>query len=298
MAETTPTPEKNEPIFFEDLHRNAREIQPMIFDGVKLALNRPLTPHFQLSHTISLGLMSSSYKFGANYMGAKRNLMDQYPLLASEIQFNGQMNANFIHMLSSRWKTKLVGSFAPTSCTGFQASLDYRGDNFTSTLTAANLDLIKNTGVLVGQLLHTFNQSFSIGPELLIQYGPSPKTDSLAMLSQLSLGGRYKADKFNIDATLSTSGAHISYAHKAHQNLNFGVEMMTDSSIKQATASFYYQYDLASAQTTFRGSVDTGMNVGALIERRFSPLPIALTLSAVLCHPKNSTSVGIGLQMG
>lgn len=297
MAGMPPT-ENSGPLFFEDLHRRVKEIQPMVFDGIRLALSRPLTPHFQLSHSLSLGMLNSSYKFGANYMGTKQvSPIESYPVLASEIQCDGQMNANFIHMLSPRLKTKLVGSFAKNQCTGSQATLDYRGDNFTSTITAANVDLVKNSGIIVGHLLHQFSKSISLGPELVVQYGQQGDSE-LKMISQLSLGGRFNADKFHVDATLSMSGAHVSYSHKAHENLHFGVELLTDSTIKQTNASFYYQYDLTSAHTTFKGSFDTGMNVGAVLEKRFVPLPITLALSAVLCHPKNSTTVGLGLTVG
>lgn len=295
MAESNP---ETGPLLFEDLHRKIKEIQPMVFDGIRLSLNRPLSPHFQLSHSIYMGMMNSSYKFGANYMGTKQvSPSESYPVMASDLQCDGAMNFNFIHQLSDRVKAKLVGSFSrPAGCTGSQATLDYKGDNFTTSVTAANVDLVKNSGIFVGQLLHQFNKSVSIGPELVVQY--AQQDVSLRMISQLSLGGRYTADKYHVDATLSSSGAHLSYCHKAQENLELGVELMTDSSVKQSNAGFYYQYALTKAHTTFKGSIDTAWNVGAVLEKRFFPLPVVLALSAVLNHPKNSTTVGVGLTIG
>lgn len=285
------------PLLFEDLHRKVKELQPMIFDGIRLALNRPLSPHLSLSHSLTMGMMNSSYKFGANYMGTKQmSPVESYPVMASEIQCDGQMNANLIHLLTPRMKAKLVGSFAKSQCTGSQASLDYRGDNFTTTLTAANIDLIKNSGILVGHLLHQVTKSISLGPELVVQYGQQDST--LRMMSQLSLGGRYNAEKFHVDATISNGGAHISYCQRANENLHFGAELLTDKSIGQSNAGFYYQYDLTKSHTTFRGSIDTAWNVGAVLEKRFFPLPVTLMMSAVLNHPKNSTTVGLGLTVG
>lgn len=284
------------PILFEDLHRKVKELQPMIFDGIRLALNRPLSPHLQLSHTITMGMLPS-YKFGANYMGTKQvSPVESYPVLASEIQADGHMNANLIHLLTPRLKGKVVFSFAQNQCVGSQASLDYKADNYTSTLTAANIDLIKNSGILVGHLLYQFSQRISLGPELVVQY--SQQEDSLRTMSQFSLGGRFNADQYTVDATLSMGGAHISYHQKANENLQFGVELMTDRSIGQSNAGFYYQYELTKAHTMFRGSLDTAWNVGATLEKRFFPLPVALTLSAILNHPKNSTTVGLGLTVG
>jgi len=285
------------PLLFEDLHRKVKELQPMIFDGIRLALNRPLSPHLQLSHSINMGMMSSSYKFGANYMGTKQvSQVESYPVMVSEIQCDGQLNANLIHLLTPRLKAKLVGSFARNQCTGSQASLDYKGDNYTTTLTAANIDLIKNSGILVGHLLHQLTKNVSIGPELVVQYGQ--QESSLRWMSQLSVGGRFKGENHHVDATLSMGGAHVSYHRRANESLQFGAELLTDSSISQSNAGFYYQYDLIKSHTTFRGSLDTLWNVGAVVEKRFFPLPVTLALSAVLNHPKNSTTVGIGLTVG
>lgn len=284
-------------LLFEDLHRKVKELQPMTFDGIKLALNRPLSPHLQLSHSISMGMMNSSYKFGANYMGTKQvSPVESYPVLASEIQCDGQLNANIIHLINPRMKAKLVGSFQRNQCAGSQASLDYLGDNFTTTLTAANIDLIKNSGILVGHLLHQATKSIHLGPELVVQYGQ--QDNSLRMMSQLSVGGRYTAEKYHVDATLSIGGAHISYHQKANENLQFGAELLTDRTIGQSNAGFYYQYDLTKSHTTFKGSIDTAMNVSATLEKRFFPLPVVLSMSAVLNHPKNSTTVGLGITVG
>jgi len=246
---------------------------------------------------MTMGMVNSSYKFGANFMGTKQiSPTESYPVMASEIQPDGQLNANLIHLFTPRVKGKVVATFARNQCTGSQASLDYKGDNFTSTLTAANVDLIKNSGIFVGHLLHRFSKRVSIGPELVVQYGP--QENSLRMVSQLSIGGRFEADKCHFDATLSTGGAHLSYHQKANDNLEFGAEFMTEKSMGQSNAGFYYQYELAKAHTTFRGSIDTAWNVGAVLEKRFFPLPVVLSLSAVLNHLKNSTTVGAGLSVG
>lgn len=285
------------PLLFEDLHRKVKELQPMIFDGIRLALNRPLSPHLQLSHSIAMGMMHSNYKFGANYMGTKQlSPVESYPIMASEIQCDGQLNANLIHLINPRLKAKFVASFAKNQCTGCQTLLDYKGDNFTTTLTAANIDLVKNSGILVGQLLHQFTKSLALGPEVVIQYGQ--KGPDLRMISQLSLGGRFSGDRYNVDATLSLGAAHISCYQKANESLHFGAELMTDTSVGQSNAGFYYQYDLTKAHTSFKGSIDTSWNVGAVLEKRFFPLPVTLSLSAVLNHLKNSTTVGIGLTVG
>lgn len=285
------------PLLFEELHRKVKELQPMVWDGIRLSLNRPLSPHFHLTHSIVMGMMNSGYKFGANYMGTKQvSQVESYPVLASEIHGDGDLNANVIHLINPRTKAKFVASFARNQCQGTQASIDYKGDNFTTSLTAANIDLVKNSGILVGHLLHQVTQTLSLGPELVIQYTKAEPT--FRMISQLSIGGRYSADKYNVDATLSMGGAHISCYQKANDNLHFGAELLTDKAMNQTNAGFYYQYDLTKSHITFKGSIDTAWNVGATLEKRFYPLPVSFSLSAMLNHPKSSTTVGMGLTVG
>lgn len=296
-AETIELTKMSEIPLFDELHRKVKELQPMVFDGIRLVLNRPLSAHLQVSHSIGMALASSSYKFGANYMGTKQvSPMESYPVMASEITGDGTLNANLIHMISPRVKAKFVGSFTKNACSGSQATIDYKADNFTTSITAANIDLIKNNGIIVGHLLHRLTKSIAIGPELVVQYGQ--QQDTLRMLTQLSLGGTYNAEKYQVNSTISMSGAHISYYQKANDNLHFGAEMMADASIGNCHAAFYYQYDLTKSHLSFRGTIDSTLNVGAVLEKRFFPLPVSLLMSAVLSHPKNSTTVGLGLQVG
>lgn len=285
------------PLLYDDLHRLVKEIQPMNFDGLRFTVNRPLSPNMQLSHSISMGLRHSAYKFGASYMGTKQiSPIESYPVLAADIQGDGQMNANFIHMLNPRLKAKIFAAFARNQCAGCQSSLDYKGDKFTSTLTAANIDLINNNGIFVGQLLHQFSKALTIGPELVLQYGT--QQDSFNAVSRLSLGGRFDANKYHVDATVTMGGAHISYFQRANESLKLGAELVVDGTVNQSNAGFYYQYDLNRAHTSFKGSIDTAWNVATIIEKRFAQFPIVLYMSAVLNHPKNSTTVGMGLTIG
>lgn len=284
------------PLLYEDLHRRVKELQPMVFDGIRLMLNRPLSPNFQLSHSMSMGSMSSSYRFGANYMGPRQlSPSESYPIMASEIDCDGQLNANFIHLISPRIKARAMASFSKTSCSGSQLTFDYKGDDYTSSLTLANIDLVKNSGVAVCHFLQQLSKSLSLGTELVYQFGsPSPRPHMAA----LSLAGRYSAENNHWNATLSSSGAHISYFQKASEHLQFGSEFVTDLSMSQSNAAFYYQCELSRSNILFRGTLDTAWNVGAVLEKKFFPLPVSLIMSAVLNHPKNSTTVGVGLTVG
>ncbi|KAG9508736.1 Mitochondrial import receptor subunit TOM40-like 1, partial [Fragariocoptes setiger] len=285
------------PTFYEELHRKVKEIQPMVFDGIRIVLNRPLSPNFQLSHSMNMGAMQSSYRFGVNFVGTKKvSPMEMYPVMASEIDCDGQLNANLIHLLTPRIKAKMVGSFSRGQCTGSQVTLDYRGDDYTSSLTLANIDLAKNQGVAAAHFLQQVTAKILLGTELLYQYGSM--MPGISHMAMLGLAGRYTSDNFHWNASVSTSRAHVTYYHKANDNFQLGAEFMSDMSMGQSNASFFYQADLPKSNLVFRGSVDAAWNVGAVLEKRFAPFPVTFILSADLNHAKHATTVGVGMTNG
>lgn len=49
------------------------EVFPLQMEGVRLVVNKGLSNHFQVSHTITLSTLSDSgYRFGATYVGSKQ----------------------------------------------------------------------------------------------------------------------------------------------------------------------------------------------------------------------------------
>jgi mitochondrial import receptor subunit TOM40 len=116
---------------------------------------------------------------------------------------------------------------------------------------------------------------------------------------------------------LSPAGViNIGYFHqKTNSPLQLGVEFESSLAVKETSATFSYQYDLAKANTTFRGivflsyrlnlvkfsflgMVDTNGLVTAVIEKRLAPLPFTFMLSSSLNHAKAAYRFGIGLLIG
>lgn len=53
-------------VFFSDIF-------PINFDGAKLMVNKGLSNHFQISHTLNMSSVTmSGYRFGATYVGTKQ----------------------------------------------------------------------------------------------------------------------------------------------------------------------------------------------------------------------------------
>ncbi len=63
----------NNPGSYEDLHKKTKEAFPMNFEGFKFVLNKQLSSHFQVSHSMTMSnVLPSGYKFGATYIGNKQ----------------------------------------------------------------------------------------------------------------------------------------------------------------------------------------------------------------------------------
>lgn len=49
------------------------EVFPLQMEGVRLVVNKGLSNHFQVSHTVTLSTLGESgYRFGSTYVGSKQ----------------------------------------------------------------------------------------------------------------------------------------------------------------------------------------------------------------------------------
>lgn len=93
------------------------DVFPTCFDGAKLMINKGLSSHFQVSHTINMSsIMPSGYRFGATYVGTKQlSPTEAFPVLLGDIDPSGNLNANIIHQFGNRVRCKFAA----------QVSFDY-----------------------------------------------------------------------------------------------------------------------------------------------------------------------------
>lgn len=66
---------------------NILEVYPSAFDGARLVVNKGLSNHFQISHSLHLSSSpSSGYKFGATYVGTNQvSPAEAYPVLLGDM---------------------------------------------------------------------------------------------------------------------------------------------------------------------------------------------------------------------
>ncbi|KAI4494590.1 PREDICTED: mitochondrial import receptor subunit TOM40 homolog 1 [Polistes canadensis] len=298
VAPSTPISDRLEnPGTIEDLHKKCKDVLPVNFEGAKLMLNKGLSNHFQISHTINMSSVTpSGYRFGATYVGTKQICpTEAYPVLFGDIDPTGNLNANIIHQLGQRLRAKVAVQVQRSKFTAVQMTNDYRGDAYTASLTLGNPDILNGSGVLVMHYLQSLSPTLALGGELAYQRGPGLPGGQIFVVSA---AGRYTNGESTISCSLGLAGCHVCFHQKASQNLQVGVELEINARLQESTGTIAYQVDLPKADLLFRGSVDTNWTVGAVLEKKLQPLPFSFALSGMLNHTKQQFRLGCGLIIG
>ncbi|XP_017116361.1 mitochondrial import receptor subunit TOM40 homolog 1 [Drosophila elegans] len=281
----------------EELHKKCKDIQAITFEGAKIMLNKGLSNHFQVSHTINMSnVVPSGYRFGATYVGTKQySPTEAFPVLLGDIDPSGNLNANVIHQFSARLRCKFASQIQDSKMVATQLTTDYRGSDYTASLTVANPSIFTNSGVIVGQYLQSVTPALALGAELAYQFGPNVPGRQIAIVSAV---GRYAVGNSVWSGTLGQSGLHVCYYQKASDQLQIGVEVETSLRMQESVATLAYQIDLPKADLVFRGGIDSNWHISGVLEKRLSPLPFTLALSGRMNHVKNNFRLGCGLMIG
>ncbi|XP_075224536.1 mitochondrial import receptor subunit TOM40 homolog 1-like [Lycorma delicatula] len=291
-------PDKVEnPGTMEDLHKRCKDVYPVNFEGARVLVNKGLSNHFQVSHTINMSSVTpSGYRFGATYVGTKQcGPNEAFPVLFGDIDPSGNLNANLIHQFGRRLRARFHSQIQGGKYLVSQFTGDYKGDDYTASLTLANMDVLNDTGVIVGQYLQSVTPRVALGVELAYQRSPQMPGGHLAILS---LGARYIGNDYMCSGNIGAAGLHLCYYQKASEQLHFGVELETNIRIQESIASVGYQIDLPKADLSFKGLADSSGNVGAVLEKKLVPLPFTIALSGLINHSKNNFKLGLGFVAG
>ncbi|XP_074652355.1 mitochondrial import receptor subunit TOM40 homolog 1-like [Tubulanus polymorphus] len=287
------------PKSFEELHRKCKEVFPTPFEGAKLLINKGLSNHFQISHTLTMSsLQPSGYRFGCTYVGTKSyGPAEVFPVLIGDIDPSGNLNANIIHQFSENIRCKFMSQIQGGKMVTSQLSTDYRGKDFTASVTLGNIDIVNESGIVVSQYLQNVTSKLALGAELLYQYGPQVPGSEITVLT---LAGRYLGKNWQLSSNIcpAAGGAHACYYHKINDNLHVGLELEGSLRMQECTATAGYQYEIPKANLTFRGQLDTNWCIGAVLEKQLQPLPFTLAISAYANQVKAMYKFGIGLIVG
>lgn len=280
----------------EDLHKKCKDVFPTIFEGSKLMVNKALSNHFQISHTLNMSSISpSGYRFGATYVGTNQiSPMEAYPIMLGDIDPSGNMNANIIHQYKNI-RAKFAAQVQENRFVATQLSTDVKGLDYTASVTLGNTDILNGSGVTVLHYLQNVAPSLALGAEMAYQYGPQVPGGEIAVMS---LAGRYTGKDYIVSGTLGAAAVHACYYRKGNENIQVGVEVETNLRLGESACTLGYQIDLPKGNLVFRGMLDTNWTVGAVLEKKLQPLPFTLALSGMINHTKGQSRFGIGLIIG
>ncbi|MEE6491597.1 hypothetical protein FKM82_016281 [Ascaphus truei] len=132
---------------FDELHKNCKEVFPQQLEGVKLIINKTLSSHFQVSHTVRMSTIGlSSYHFNATYSGDRQlSPTETFPMLTGDLDNAGSLNAQILYLLAERIRTKAVFQTQLSKFLTWQFDGEYRGDDCTWTLTLGNPDMVNES---------------------------------------------------------------------------------------------------------------------------------------------------------
>ncbi|XP_025050841.1 mitochondrial import receptor subunit TOM40 homolog [Alligator sinensis] len=215
-----------------------------------------------------------------------------FPVLVGDMDNSGSLNAQVIHQLSPRLRSKLAFQTQQSKFVNWQVDGEFRGADFTAAVTLGNPDVLVGSGILVAHYLQSVTPGLALGGELVYHRRPGEEG------TVTSLAGKYTAPNWIGTLTVGQAGAHATYYHKANDQLQVGVEFEASTRMQDTSVAFGYQLDLPKANLLFRGSVDSNWIVGAVLEKKLLPLPLTLAMGAFLNHRKSKFQCGFGLTIG
>eukprot|EP00096_Caligus_rogercresseyi_P007197 TRINITY_DN2498_c0_g1_i1.p1 TRINITY_DN2498_c0_g1~~TRINITY_DN2498_c0_g1_i1.p1 ORF type:complete len:301 (-),score=118.99 TRINITY_DN2498_c0_g1_i1:201-1103(-) len=300
MEPESQPPVSSNPGTVEDLHKQAQSVYPMFFEGIKILLNKGLSSHFQVSHTLNLcNSENAGYRFGATYVGSVPGPQppEEYPILLADMDPSGDLNANIVHAFSKRLRGKAIAQIQKSKWVSAQFTGDLSGDTYSASLTLGNPDLIHGTGVLVANYLQAITRKLSLGAELAYQSTPQLPGGHMAAVS---LVGKYATADSAFALTLGGGGQiHASYYQNCGQGVQMGTEIESNMRMGECLASIGYAVDIGNnGATVMKGSIDTNCTVKSVIETKLAPLPFTLALCGLINHKKNAFQLGAGFIMG
>ncbi|XP_066148490.1 mitochondrial import receptor subunit TOM40 homolog 1 [Euwallacea fornicatus] len=281
----------------EEIHTKCKNVYPTCFEGARIMLSRGLSNHFQITHTINMSSVTpSGYRFGATYVGTQQiSPSEAYPILLGDIDPSGNLNASIIHQFQPKINAKFGAQVQNSKFQVAQLTLNYKGSDYTASMTVANPDIINNSGVAVLHYLQAVTPRLALGSELAYQRGPAVPGGEIALLSAAA---KYTTENYQLSGTVGVSGVHLCYYQKASKQLQIGVEFEANNRIQESVASIGYQVDLPKSEVAFKGHIDSNWSVGAVLEKKLSPLPFTLAISGLMNHQKNNFRVGVGVIIG
>nr|CDS26940.1 mitochondrial import receptor subunit tom40 [Hymenolepis microstoma] len=287
------------PCALENIHNKAHDVFPIPFTGIKLLINKGLSSHFQVSHSLTFNSgESAGYRFGATYAGHNKvSETEAYPVLMGELQPNGQMQAQIVNQVAPNCRLRYVAQIQKFVMTNQQIAAEFRNDKWQAGLTLINPDLNRGEIMTAIDTMRKMSNRFYMGS--MFFYNRSRQLPG-GNDGVWSLGGKFVADYWQFAATVRPFqlAFHSSFHMKVNENLQLAAEIESNYQQQSNVATLGYQYDLPKANASFKAQIDSNWNVAATLEKRLFPFPFTFAISALGNSVASKYEVGVGLTVG
>nr|XP_008532092.1 PREDICTED: mitochondrial import receptor subunit TOM40B isoform X1 [Equus przewalskii] len=259
-----------------------------------LGASMSCTGYAKVAHTVHMSALGlPGYHLHAAYAGDwQLSPTEVFPTVVGDMDSSGSLNAQVLLLLAERLRAKAVFQTQQAKFLTWQFDGEYRGDDYTATLTLGNPDLIGESVIMVAHFLQSLTHRLVLGGELVYHRRPGEEG------AILTLAGKYSAVHWVATLNVGSGGAHASYYHRANEQVQVGVEFEANTRLQDTTFSFGYHLTLPQANMVFRGLVDSNWCVGAVLEKKMPPLPVTLALGAFLNHWRNRFHCGFSITVG
>ncbi|CAH2060443.1 unnamed protein product, partial [Iphiclides podalirius] len=287
---------RDNPGTLDELHKKTKEVMPVNFEGGKLMVNKGISNHFQMSHTLTMSSAQNGYKLGATYIGTKQiSPTEAFPVVLGDVDPAGNVNFNLIHQLTNEIRVKGAAQVQECKLTATQGTFEYKGSDYTVAVAIGKPDFSEKSAIFVGHYLQSVTKRLALGAELVYQSGARVMGGEIAIASAAA---RYTMDDSEVSATLGAAGFHICYFKQASEQLQVVAEMDTSFRGMESVGTIGYQVTVPKAELVFRGMVDSNWNIGAVLEKKLQPLPFTFALSGMANQAKQQFKFGCGLIIG
>lgn len=288
--------QRENPGTLDEIHKKTKDVMPVNFEGGKLMVNRGLSNHFQMSHTLTMSSAQNGYKLGATYIGTKQiSPTEAFPVILGDVDPSGNINFSLIHQLTPEIRLKGAAQVQECKLTATQGTLEYKGSDYTLAMAVGKPDFNEKSAVFVGHYLQSVTKRLALGTELVYQSGARVMGGEIAITSAAA---RYTMDDSEVSATLSTANFHLCYFKQCSEQLQVVAEMDTSFRGMESVGTVGYQVNIPKADLIFRGMVDSNWNIGAVLEKKLQPLPFTFALSGMANQAKQQFKFGCGLIIG
>eukprot|EP00039_Didymoeca_costata_P032720 m.39037 g.39037 ORF g.39037 m.39037 type:complete len:326 (+) comp9504_c0_seq1:61-1038(+) len=290
-----PEPPLPDPGPYMDMHRETMGVLAgmQFFDGARFVCNRGVSQNMQVTHTITLGssVIPTGYRFGPTYVGTQKidpNSPQQFPVMISEIDGEGNLSAQIIHSFNKKISTAFSGrtqgknKWMVSELTGH-----YAGDGFQFSCTAGSLKPASQEGVGVMSYMQKITPKLTLGSEWVYQsMGGHAQT-------VMNLAGRYRAKDWTFCTSLGAQGTlQCTYHHKWSDQMQYATQLQVDILKGEATGTLGYHKAFRSSQV--RGQFSTKGEAMVVVDQEVLGPNIVMQIAGMLNHGTGDAKFGLG----